>query len=152
MRSQTFNQLAGKWYVVQSNFPMWLKGKKTNPEFNYTVVTRKNQQVLLDEVRYLKRSKEKTLVGYDYPVMGNDRSFIWRGKGMLGFLKSKWRVLYINHEQGWAVIQFKKTLFTPAGTDVISRSKKLAPEIEIQVAKKLSELGIKEKLPTIHQD
>lgn len=155
MLSQTsleLKDLAGKWYVVQSNFPMWVKGKKTNPTFTYSPVTKKNKPVLLDEVKYLKKSKEKTLVGYDYPVNEQNRSFVWRGKGILGFLKSKWSVLYVDPKQQWAIIQFKKTLFTPAGVDVISRSKKLAPEIQKEVEQKLSGLGIKEKLPAIQQE
>lgn len=154
IHSQTpleLTDLAGKWYVVQSNFPMWVKGKKTNPTFNYSVVIKKKQTALLDEVRYVKKSKDKSLVGYDYPVDGTNRSFVWRGKGILGFLKSKWSVRYIDPQQQWAVIQFKKTLFTPAGVDVICRLKTLSPEMETEVGRKLSELGISEKLTTIRQ-
>lgn len=29
------HDLEGKWYIHQSNFPMWLKGDKTSPAFNY---------------------------------------------------------------------------------------------------------------------
>ena len=152
MRSQTFNELAGKWYVVQSNFPMWLKGKKTNPTFNYSRVVKKNKPVLLDEVRYTKKSKQKAIIGYDHPVNETNRSFVWRGKGILGFLKSKWSILYLDQNGQWAIIQFKKTLFTPKGVDVISRSKKLTSMLEKEVREKLSELGIKEQLATIRQD
>ncbi|MBK7667360.1 MAG: hypothetical protein IPJ32_08440 [Sphingobacteriaceae bacterium] len=28
--------LEGKWYVVGTNFPMWLDAKNTDPNFNYT--------------------------------------------------------------------------------------------------------------------
>lgn len=57
--------IQGRWYVIQSNFPMWLSGKKTNPTFNYTIMERKGDTVLLDEVKYLKKGKNKTIVGYD---------------------------------------------------------------------------------------
>ncbi|MNY38460.1 hypothetical protein D3C86_1730890 [compost metagenome] len=131
---------------------MWLKGKKTNPTFNYSPLTKKKKAVLLDEVQYTKKSKQKSIVGYDHPVNENNQSFVWRGKGILGFLKSKWSILYLDRKQHWAIIQFRKTLFTPEGVDVISRSKKLTPQVEKEVREKLSELGVKENLTPIQQE
>ena len=55
--------IQGRWYVIQSNFPMWLKGKKTNPTFNYSIIERKGDTALLDEVKYLKKGKNKTITG-----------------------------------------------------------------------------------------
>ena len=101
---------------------MWLKGDKTNPTFNYTATTRKGEKVLLDEVKYLKKGKEKTITGYDYQNDKDSTAFVWRGKGILSLLKSKWRVALIDPEGQWAVIAFSKTLFTPEGVDIISRT------------------------------
>ena len=36
----TLELLQGRWYIHFSNFPMWLKGDKTNPTFNYTIEKR----------------------------------------------------------------------------------------------------------------
>ncbi|AEA45798.1 hypothetical protein [Fluviicola taffensis] len=146
------NQLEGKWFVNRSNFPMWLKGNKTNPSFNYSVTTRKGETVLLDEVLYTKKSKIKSIVGYDKPSNDSNTSFIWRGKGILGLLKSNWSILFLSTDQNWMIIHFKKTLFTPEGYDVISRSKTIDSEVQKEVFKKLKEFGIEEKLSVIHHD
>jgi hypothetical protein len=115
---------------------MWLKGDKINPTFNYTITTRKEQKVLLDEVKYIRNGKQKTIVGYDYQDEKDSTAFVWRGKGILGLLKSKWRVALIDPNGQWAVIAFSKTLFTPEGVDIISR----APEISEETVKEIKKL------------
>jgi hypothetical protein len=119
-----FTTLVGTWFICYTNFPMWLKGDKTNPTFNYTI-THKGDKVLLDEVKYLKNGKQKTITGSDYQNEKDSTAFTWRGKGILGLLKSHWRVALIDPKGQWAVIAFSKTLFTPAGVDIICRT----PEI-----------------------
>ncbi|RYU92919.1 hypothetical protein [Emticicia agri] len=116
-----FSALVGTWFICYTNFPMWLKGDKINPTFNYSVTTQKGEKVLLDEVKYLKKGKEKTIIGYDYQNDKDSTAFVWRGKGILGLLKSKWRVALIDPKGQWTVIAFSKTLFTPEGVDIISR-------------------------------
>lgn len=116
-----FTTLVGTWFICYNNFPMWLKGDKTNPTFNYTITTHKGEKVLLDEVKYLKKGKEKTITGHDYLDEKDSTAFVWRGKGILGLLKSQWRVALIDPKGQWAVIAFSKTLFTPEGVDIISR-------------------------------
>ncbi len=145
------NDLEGKWFINQSNFPMWLKGNKINPTFNYTLIEKNGKPNLLDEVQYSKKSKTKSIIGNDKPLNENNNSFVWRGKGLLAFVKSKWNILYINPEKQWMVIHFQKTLFTPEGYDVVSRSKTLEGELLIGVEQKLNELGIT-GLTTIHQE
>ena len=151
--SQTvkLDDLEGKWFVNLTNFPMWLKGNKTSPSFNYTLTTKHGKPVLLDEVLYTKKSKTKNIVGYDKPMYENNNSFVWRGKGLLGFVKSKWNILYFDPEKQWMVIHFEKTLFTPEGYDVISRSKIPDAELEKEIREKLAELSVDEKLTVIHQ-
>jgi len=120
-----FTTLVGTWFICYTNFPMWLKGDKTNPTFNYTITTHKGEKVLLDEVKYFKKGKEKSITGYDYQDKNDSTVFIWRGKGILGLLKSRWRIALIDPKGQWAVIAFSKTLFTPEGVDIVSRT----PEI-----------------------
>lgn len=114
--------LAGTWLIHSTNFPMWLKGDKTHPTFNYTVMTDKNgAEILLDEVKYQQKGKIKTITGYDYPDETDAMAFIWRGKGILGLVKSRWRIALLDTEKQWAVVVFESTLFTPSGMDIIGR-------------------------------
>lgn len=47
--------LTGRWFIQQSNFPMWLKGDKQHPTFDYVVEERSDGPVLIDTVGYEKR-------------------------------------------------------------------------------------------------
>jgi len=143
------NDLEGKWYINQSNFPMWLKGDRISPSFNYTVIKQKENFYLLDEVSYLKKGKIKYIKGIDKPTNNFNTAFVWRGKGMLHLLKSKWTVLHFDKQQQWAIIYFEKTLFTPAGYDVISRNEQLSPSLAQEVDNQLKLLGIQQLLVTL---
>lgn len=145
--------LEGKWYIQATNFPMWLKGDKQNPSFNYTVIeSSKGVKRLLDEVKFVKKGKEKAIVGFDTPLNASNTKFKWRGKGILGVLKSKWEILYWDKAEEWAIIGFEKTLFTPKGYDIISRKRNLVGVIEQKVQQRLAQLGISEKLSPLKQE
>lgn len=119
--------LIGTWFICSTNFPMWLKGDKTNPTFTYAAAGRKRDtKVLLDEVRYVKKGKTKTLTGFDYQDKIESTTFVWRGKGLLSLVRSKWKVVLQDPDGQWAVIWFSKTLFTPEGVDIISRTPHLS--------------------------
>lgn len=143
--------LAGKWYINQSNFPMWLKGDKTHPTFNYTIEKRKDILGLKDEVIYSKKGQQKKIVGFDTPINETQTEFVWRGKGILGIAKSKWKVLYLDMEENWGIIEFEKTLFTPAGYDVISRDKILSPDLLKTIERVLETLEVRAELEIIEQ-
>ncbi|GAB3882298.1 hypothetical protein GCM10028825_04830 [Spirosoma agri] len=105
---------------------MWLKGDKTSPTFTYSITDKKGDTtVLLDEVKYQQKGGHKTLTGFDYQDQADSSAFVWRGKGLLSLVRSKWRVLLRDPDGQWAVVQFSKTLFTPAGVDIISRTPQL---------------------------
>lgn len=114
--------LVGTWFICSTNFPMWLKGDKTNPTFTYTLANKKGKTGLLDEVKYLKNNRKQTLTGFDFPDPTAERAFVWRGKGLLSLVRSHWKVALLDSSGQWAVIWFSKTLFTPEGVDIISRS------------------------------
>lgn len=119
--------LVGTWFICSTNFPMWLKGDKLDPTFTYSVADKKvSVPILLDEVKYWKKGKQKTLTGYDYQDQNNPLAFEWRGKGLLSLVRSHWRVALLDREGQWAVIWFSRTLFTPEGVDVISRQASLS--------------------------
>lgn len=125
--------------MCSTNFPMWTKGNKTNPTFTYGLIKKSNgSEILSDKVSYLKNGKSKSINGYDHVDSKTAGAFVWKGKGLLSFVKSKWRVELMDPSQQWAVICFSKTLFTPEGVDIISRQKTLSIEtinaIKIQMA------------------
>ncbi|SFD72074.1 lipocalin/fatty acid-binding family protein [Spirosoma endophyticum] len=118
--------LVGTWFICSTNFPMWLKGDKLNPTFTYSIAEKKGDtNVLLDEVKYVKKGGSKTLTGFDYQDPSDSSAFVWRGKGALSVLRSKWKVVLQDPDGQWAVIWFSGTLFTPEGVDIISRSQQL---------------------------
>ncbi|MFY7909455.1 MAG: hypothetical protein ACOVO2_07885 [Emticicia sp.] len=141
--------LEGKWYIILSNFPMWLKGDKTNPTFNYKKAERDGVMGLTDEVRYTQNGRTKSINGFDKPLNTENTSFEWRGNGLLSLLSSKWQILYVDTIENWAIIYFEKTLFTPKGYDVICRDKQLNSLIMRKIEEKLRELKISEKLKKI---
>lgn len=144
------HQLIGTWFIIGSNFPMWLKGDKTDPSFTYTLMQKHQQEVLLDEVKYIKKGKTKTITGYDHPNKDNPKAFTWRGKGLLFIAKSHWEVKLIDPKGEWAVIWFSKTLFTPEGIDIISRKQQLdAATIERIKEKIRQDPQLKKQLETL---
>ena len=128
------NVLVGTWFICSTNFPMWTKGNKTNPAFNYTIIVKNDgSKILGDNVGYLKNGKSRSIKGFDHPDKKDSTAFIWRGKGLLGLLKSRWRVALLDPAHNWAVIYFSKTAFTPEGVDIISRRQSLSKETIEQV-------------------
>lgn len=118
--------LGGKWFVVASNFPMWLDAKNTNPAFTYSDFRMEKNELLFDDlVTYKKDGKEKKIKGTDHQE-GDQPKFVWKGKGLLGLVRSKWQVLATDPKGQWLVISFEKTLATPAGVDLLSRQQRMA--------------------------
>lgn len=144
--------LEGRWYINQSNFPMWLKGNKINPTFNYTLKEKGGKEGLVDVVKYKQNGKTKSIKGFDNVVDQHNTQFVWRGKGWMAILTSKWSILYISPNKEWAIIYFQKTLFTPEGYDVISRTPRLSREQTQAVDTQLQKLGIQANLQHIEQE
>jgi hypothetical protein len=132
-------KLVGKWFIISSDFPLWLKGDRESPVFNYKLIEKKGHFILSDEVSYLKNGKTEYIKGYDFPDSKNNDSFIWRGKSLLFFIKSRWQIKLMDEKGEWAVIWFSKTIFTPEGVDVISRNKAIGPIILSQIKEKMAE-------------
>lgn len=139
-------EIEGRWFVNMSTFPMWLKGDKINPTFNYAL---RKENTLSDTVMFEKNGKQKSIRGID---KFRNQTFTWRGNGILKIAKSEWQILYFDRENRIAIIRFAKTLFTPAGYDVISRKKSLEPELEKQIRELILSMGIDELFSVIRQD
>lgn len=119
---------------------MWTKGDKTNPTFNYEIVQNKQGlNVLSDDVCYLKKGNKKSIKGVDTPSESTPGTFVWRGKGLLKWVSSTWKVALKDEDHGeWAIIYFSKTLFTPEGVDIISRTPTLSNATWEQIRLKMS--------------
>lgn len=124
--------LEGKWYVIATNFPMWLDKENTDPNFNYTNFREKNGKQIFDDcVMYLKSKTPKQIKGKDKQKNADELKFSWRGKGVLALFKSNWRVIASDKEGRWIVIYSTKTLVSPEGVDIIAKKRNLS-ESEIK--------------------
>lgn len=144
--------LEGRWFINQSNFPMWLKGNKIKPTFNYTIEEKKGKKSLSDAVEYEQNGNTKFIKGFDTALDEQNKDFVWRGKGWMCILTSKWSILHFDLNKEWAIIYFKKTLFTPEGYDVISRGKTLSSEQKKAIDQQLKTLDIQANLQHIEQE
>lgn len=135
-----------KWFVVSSSLPLW-KNKK-NVTISYSSIDGEPINVFDDLIEYHgslsndPKSMKKKIAGIDRPkvqagIQQDDGcqaiEWIWRGKGILGVLKSEWQILgyhlpvlhddSLNKDQepDWAIIFFRQTIFTPAGIDIYFR-------------------------------
>lgn len=112
--------LPGQWRVLATTFPMWLSGRRLRPMFRYGLLAG-DPLTLSDEVTYRTRGgAEKRIVGVDRfdPASG---MFVWRGRGLLRVLSSRWRVEHLTGDRELIVLSFAKSPVTPAGVDVIGR-------------------------------
>ncbi|EMD37489.1 hypothetical protein CERSUDRAFT_83232 [Gelatoporia subvermispora B] len=154
----------GTWYVTHSTLPLW-KSKK-DVSINYTLRPRAstNQPLQFDDVVQYRSasarpdSTPQRVIGVDslhQPANNSSRSesspahpppthFKWRGKGWLMIASSRWQILGLGggDSSAWAVTFFEKTLFTPAGLDIYSRSSEgLLPSLLEDIVSKIQALG-----------
>ena len=132
----------GKWYINITNFPIWLKGDKTNPTLSYSVANKNGIDGLIDRVMFVKNQTPKSFAGFDTPLDDSNRRFVWRGAGKLKLLQSHWEILYFAPDEQWGIIHFERTPFTPDGYDIVSRSTRLTPEVKSEILAVLARLGI----------
>jgi len=131
--------LPGSWSIVATNFPMWVDGGRTNPRFTYGLVSA-DPLVLTDVVSYVDaKGAAKTINGTD---VSHGSGFVWRGKGLLRLLSSRWNVTGITGDGNVAAIRFSKSRLTPAGVDVIVREGADYPDLRAKVARESADLGI----------
>jgi hypothetical protein len=110
--------LPGTWRVAATNFPMWLDGTKLGPRFGYEVLGT-DPLVLSDTVSY------RDAAGEEHTILGRDTwrrdGFVWRGAGLLRVARSRWTVTGASDDDSLLAIRFERSLFTPAGVDIIAR-------------------------------
>ena len=121
-------ELSGTWHVLESTFPMWLEGKKTDPTFTYGLLSGDERRRMDDLVSYRKEGEPDSIAGVDTPDPEDESHFTWRGKGLLFLFKSEWYVVMRAPDRSWAVIYFSSTIATPEGMDIIARTRELPAE------------------------
>lgn len=142
--------IEGRWFIHYTNFPMWLKGDKLHPSLNYRWIEHKGRLVLDDQVVYTTlKGKEQIIRGISTPTNAVIKEFIWRGKGWLSWVTSRWTIIEVSQEQEWMVIAFLKTWFTPAGVEVISKQPVLQEEAKEAILSFVNQLPIHPQLQLI---
>jgi hypothetical protein len=131
--------LPGTWNVRATNFPMWLNRERRSPAITYTLLT-ETPLTLRDDVSYFTRDNvEKHIVGTD-KLAG--AGFVWRGKGRLRLLSSRWTVIGTNADASVLALRFDKTLATAAGIDIIVREGSEPDELRSVVARGTEMFGL----------
>ena len=117
----------GTWFVLATNFPMWTKGRRTEPRFVYSHFREVDGRETFDDtVEYVEGGRTRTIRGVE-TCLGPGR-YRWRGKGWLWPFTSRWQIIAASGDEQVLAISFEATWFTPAGIDVISRTKTVAEE------------------------
>ena len=133
-----FALLPGTWRVAGTNFPMWLDGRRHHPRFEYRESDRPD--VLDDVVTYDDADgRERTIVGRD---RRRGDHLVWRGTGLLSIASSRWRVTGTSADGDVAALRFDRTLFTPAGVDVLVRDGARALDARRALATELDRYGL----------
>ncbi len=143
------DQLEGTWHIIYTNFPMWLKGDKTDPMISYMIENKNNVIGLRDQVDYQNNGKISSIIGFDKTLNNLNTKFEWRGKGIISLLTSNWEIIYMEDKLDWLIIHFEKTIFTPAGYDVLSKNKLPSENQLIDIQNKLRELNLLDQLTAL---
>lgn len=136
--------MVGTWHVTHATLPMWKS--KCNVRITYTALSPTGAAAhprVDDLVEYQVPGNPKvksvhgTSTSDPKENLGECWAWQWRGHGWLMIASSNWEILGYGEDDGnaWVVTYFSKTLFTPAGIDVYSRSSSL-PEPTLQKIKR----------------
>ncbi|PYI04689.1 hypothetical protein BO78DRAFT_167453 [Aspergillus sclerotiicarbonarius CBS 121057] len=142
--------LLGTWHVTHSSLPLWKDKCNVNITYQMLPPDASGTTRIDDLVRYqaIGSEKVKTVHGVDTATPGNPGAWDWRGKGWLMIASSHWECLgFGKAEDGnqWLVTYFAKTLFTPAGVDIYSRTKEGLPQPMIdEILTALKGLGVED--------
>jgi hypothetical protein len=115
----------GAWYILVTNYDFWRE--RTHPRIEYALLA--DGSSFSDQLRFRKPglfgSRHKLLAGTDRTVRSGE--FVWRGAGLLGFIRSRWCVPLIDPKGQWAITWFARSnVGTAPGMDLYTR----APSID----------------------
>jgi len=142
------DQFMGRWHVTHSTLPLWKD--KTDVSITYAPIPAAPDSPVQfrDHVEYRKAGstgKPSVVDGIDTQQDLPTR-YKWRGSGLLMIATSRWQILGYNSGQDgqvpWALTYFEKTLFTPAGMDIYSRTPEgLSPDLVEEILAQVKSLG-----------
>jgi hypothetical protein len=121
----------GTWFILATNYGFWKR--RIHPTVTYGAMqgtTLAMSDRLSFEVRPLLGGgfRPAVLDGIDRQD-GAPGRFVWRGKGVLGLIRSPWCVVAVGADYDWAVTYFARSnIGTSPGVDVYARTPALAPE------------------------
>ncbi|KAK6333251.1 hypothetical protein TWF718_011072 [Orbilia javanica] len=147
--SLTPQALLKTWWVTTSTLPMWKSAKNIRITYTAIPSTKNIDDIIhynprsgpagsTTDPEESAKLVTKSIHGVDYPLSENegDLTYKWRGKGLLFIATSRWQVVgyggrdvrAVTGEDGvevlegveWVVTYFEKSLFTPAGVDVMT--------------------------------
>lgn len=113
----------GAWYILVTNYGFWRE--RTHPRIEYAPLSTSEPEAFSDQLRFrqlgLLGRRAKLLAGTDRVVRPGE--FIWRGAGLLGFVRSRWCVPLIDPAGQWAITYFARSnIGTAPGMDVYTRA------------------------------
>ena len=167
--------LQGTWHVTHSTLPMWRQFRNVRITYTpldpiskddtrltaLTAKSRSSRKRLEDVVSYqsFRSDRIRTVRGIDTANSTAEEAWNWRGKGLLTLASSRWEVLGYGYEENntngnqWVVTYFAKTIFTPGGVDVYSRSQEGLAEETIESIEnalgKLTDPALKELIGSL---
>jgi hypothetical protein len=112
--------LEGEWDIVLSNYTFW-HGKK-EAKVTYKILS---NNILEDTLSFRKPGgATKCIRGFDYQDEVLPNFFLWKGAGLLGFIKTPWCFFQIGNQNDWAISYFWKPIFGKMpGLDVYFRNR-----------------------------
>lgn len=130
--------LPGRWTIRATNFPMWIRGDRSDPTIEYRL--RRAVPLTLGDVVEYRHARQGLRQVQGVDRWRRDGGFVWRGAGLLGLLRSRWEVAGIDGEV--AAIRFHRSAVTPAGVDLLVREGASIPELRARTAERLEGFGI----------
>lgn len=124
----TVEFMTGAWHVTHSTLPMWKNNRNVTITYKPLDSIVNDTPQLEDIVQYQPSNSDKVkrILGVDTYSATAFSAWGWRGKGWLKLITSDWEMIGHGVLEGgaqWAVTYFAKTLFTPAGIDIYTKSK-----------------------------
>ena len=130
----------GTWRIRATNSPLWLTGERTSPTYSYTIVSSDPLRLTVDARWLAADGSEKHLPG---TVRWKNGVFVWRGRWLRSFLRSRWAITGSSDDGNIVVIiRFDKSAVTPRGIDVIVREGVKVDDPRARVARSAARFGL----------
>ena len=135
----TADLLPGTWFIAATNMPIWLSGERREARLSYELLGT-DPLVLAEEVSFTTTEGEpKRIVAKN--TWKHDE-FVWRGKGLLKPLTSRWHIAGAADDGTVLVLRFDQSLARHAGIDIVVREGTSHPELRKAVARGTQDFGL----------